>query len=121
MTSSTVNTGISDCYKMVLTVMRAHYERLKPLKIQYRSYENFNEKDFLRDLGTVPFHRCNQMRDKEYANNCFKEMFTAVVDKHAPIKIRFLRGNQAPFVNKELSKAIMHRSNILEPSSGQHQ
>ena len=83
MKSSTVNTGISDCHKMVLTLMRAHYERLKPMKIQYRSYKNFNEKDFLRDLGHVPFHKCNQMRDEKNAYNCFKEMFTTVVDKHA--------------------------------------
>ena len=98
---------------MVLTVMRAHYERLKPMKIQYRSYKNFYEKDFLRDLGHMPFHKCNQMRDKENAYNCFKEMFIIVVDKHAPVKTRFLRGNQAPFLNKELSKAIMHRSKLL--------
>ena len=113
MKSSTVNTGISDCHKMVLTVMRAHYERLKPMKIQYRSYRNFNEKDFLRDLGHMPFHKCNQMRDKENAYNCFKEIFTTVVDKHAPVKTRFLRGNQASFVNQELSKAIMRRSKLL--------
>ena len=113
MKSSTVNTGISDCHKMVLTVMRAHYEQLKPLKIQYRSYKNFNEKDFLRDLGSMPFQRCNQMHDKDNAYNCFKEIFTIVVDKHAPIKTRFVRGTQAPFMNKKLSKAIMHRSKLL--------
>ena len=61
----------------------------------------------------MPFHKCNQIRDKENAYNCFKEMFTTVVDKHAPVKTRFLRGNKAPFVNKELSKAIMHRSKLL--------
>ena len=49
------------------------------------------------------------MSDKENAYNCFKGMFTIVADKQAPIKTGFLRGNQAPFVNKESSKAIMHR------------
>ena len=71
MKNSTVN--ISDCHKIVLTVLRAHYERLKPLKIQYRSYKNINGKDFLRDQGSMPFHRCNQMHDKENAYNCFKQ------------------------------------------------
>ena len=35
--SSTVATGVSDFHKMVLTTMRANYERLKPIQIQYRS------------------------------------------------------------------------------------
>ena len=34
--SGTVATGVSDFHKMVLTTMRAYYERLKPNKIQYR-------------------------------------------------------------------------------------
>ena len=38
--SCTVATGISDYHSMVLTMMRANYERLKPIKIQYRSYKN---------------------------------------------------------------------------------
>ena len=44
--SGTAATGVSDFHKMVLTTMRAYYERLKPNKIQYRSYKNFNEQKF---------------------------------------------------------------------------
>ena len=35
-----------------------------------------------------------------------------VLDKHAPIKKKLLRGNEAPFMTKELSKAIMNRSKL---------
>ena len=35
-----------------------------------------------------------------------------VLDKHAPIKKKIVRGNEAPFVTNELSKAIMNRSKI---------
>ena len=34
------------------------------------------------------------------------DTFIEIVDKHAPLKIKFLRGNEAPFMNKELRKAI---------------
>ena len=33
-----------------------------------------------------------------------------VLDKHAPLKMKKLRGNQATFMTKELRKAIMDRS-----------
>ena len=92
--------------------MRVNYERLKPTKIQYRSYRNFSEKDFLRNLQNMPFHTCMDMNDKEAAYASFKNMFKKVVDKHAPMKSKLIRGTHAPFMNKELSKAIMHRSKL---------
>ena len=39
-------------------------------------------------------------------------MFETIVDQHAPLKIKFIRGTHAPFINKELSKAIMHKSKL---------
>ena len=53
------------------------------------------------------------MENKEATYETFKDMFMSVIDKHAPLKTRLIRGNHAPFVDKELSKAIMHRSKLL--------
>ena len=37
----------------------------------------------------------------------FTEVFRSVLDRLAPIKSKKVRGNQAPFMTKELSKEIM--------------
>ena len=42
----------------------------------------------------------------------FKNIFLIVLNKHAPIKTKYSRANHPPFVTKELSKAIMLRSNL---------
>ena len=34
------------------------------------------------------------------------------LDKHAPLKKKYIRGNHRPFMNKELPKATMHRSKL---------
>ena len=34
------------------------------------------------------------------------ENFLEAIDKHAPLKKKFVRGNQAPFMNREFQKAI---------------
>ena len=34
------------------------------------------------------------------------------LDKHAPLKKRYVRANQSPFMNKKLSKEIMKRSRL---------
>ena len=46
------------------------------------------------------------------AYNKFKSLFDEVVEKHAPLKKKVLRDNQAPFMTKELSKEIMVRSRL---------
>ena len=36
-------------------------------------------------------------------------VFRSVIDKHAPLKTKIIRENQAPFMTTALSKAIMTR------------
>ena len=50
------------------------------------------------------------MSDNEYDKQI--SLLQDVPDRHAPIKTRIIRGNQAPFMNKDLSNAIMKRSQL---------
>ena len=43
---------------------------------------------------------------------CFSSVFRDVVDRHASLKQKMVRGNNAPFMTKQLNKAIMDRSRI---------
>ena len=63
----TVATGISDYHSMVPATTRANYGRLKPIKIQYRSYKNFDEDKFIQDLQKLPFFNCKQIENKDAA------------------------------------------------------
>ena len=42
----------------------------------------------------------------------FKNVFMDALNNHAPIKEKIIRGNNAPFMNKTLSKAFMIRSRL---------
>ena len=44
--------------------------------------------------------------------SAFSTIARDIVDKQAPVKQKVIRGNNAPFMNKELSKAIMNRSRV---------
>ena len=48
--TATFVTGISDCHKLIITVLRAGFKRLPAKRISYRSYKNFEKRKFLRDL-----------------------------------------------------------------------
>ena len=42
----------------------------------------------------------------------FEEIIVRLLNKHAPLKKRFARANNSPFMNKALSKAVMTRSGL---------
>ena len=42
----------------------------------------------------------------------FEHSFMELLNKHAPMKTKYVRANNAPFMNKKLSKAIMTRSRL---------
>ena len=48
--------------------------------------------------------------DDPYLN--LTEIFSSILNKHAPIKSKKIRENQAPFMNKYLSKIIMQKSKV---------
>ena len=55
--------------------------------------------------------KCNENNcDSRFGN--FISSCNRILDEHAPQKKRYLRGNQSPFMNKTLVKAIMVRSKL---------
>ena len=53
--------------------------------------------------------KCHQRRDNY---NNLVNTFRNIADKHVPIKRKTLRGNQAPFMTRDLRKAIYNRSRL---------
>ena len=64
---------------------------------------------FLHDLE-------NKLLQEDLYKNCdelyekLSEIFVDILNYHAPLKEKQIRGNHGPFMNKELSKAIMEKS-----------
>ena len=89
--------------------MRVFYKKQKSTIITYRSYKYFSNKVFI-DVQ-------NRISQVTYENNAiefdiFKTAFSEVIQIHAPIKWRYVRENQAPFINKKIKKEIITRSRV---------
>ena len=106
--SCAIETGLSDFHKLVVTVLKTTYKKSKPKIITYRNYKSFNNDGFRNALQQI---ECN-------ADNCdtnfekFMSSCSKILDQQAPQKKRYVRGNQSPFMNETLTKAIMHRSKL---------
>ena len=91
---------------MIYTMLKVTYTKLQPKKFQYRFYKSFNNENFIRDLKD----RLEIVRPYVYAS--FQNAFETVLDKHAPLKTKIIRGNNKPHMSKQLGKEIMKRSRL---------
>ena len=105
--SNVYETGLSDFHKLTVTVLKMSYQKLKPIIISYRDYKNYNNQDFRDDLLEKVNSSYPNLSEDEFEN-----IFLGILNLHAPLKHKHIRGNQQPFFNKELSKAIMKRSKL---------
>ena len=108
--TSLIETALSDCHEMIASVFRAFFKRLLAKVIEHGTYKTFDQNKFLRDLDQELI-RSNSYNDGQQYDTS-TSIFRRVLDKHAPLKMKKLRGNQIKFMTKELRKAIMDRSRL---------
>ena len=72
----------------------------------FRSFKNSDQEKFTEDLNKIDFDKITDQNDVNKMYSDFEEAFIQTVDKHAPVKQRKPCQNSAPFINKELRKAV---------------
>ena len=102
--SIVVETGLSDCHKMTITVLKMYIRKQKPRHVTYRCYKG----DFRRDI----FYNLHSLDIETMNYEIFAEIFKTLINQYVPMEQKIVRGNQSPFMTKELSKGIMHRSKL---------
>ena len=103
--TTAIETGLSDFHKMIVTVLKTTFPKQDPSIINYRNYKNFDQTTFKKDLR-------NELGNMDASNTNYGALETAfdkVLNKHAPLKKKYVRANDAPFMTKALRKAVMLR------------
>ena len=85
--TSLIETGMSDCHKLILSLSRAFFKWTPAKTIEYRSYSKLSPEAFLhvldQELNKVII--CNS-QDKQY--DLFWDIFRTILDHHAPLKTK---------------------------------
>ena len=108
--SKTIEMGLSDFHKLTISVLRSFFKKNEPKIIQYRDYKKFCNEAFRENL--VRQLLSQDFQTSELKN--FKDVVLKVLDKHAPWKMKYIRNNEGPFMDKTLRKAIMNRTRLLK-------
>ena len=86
---------------MIVIVCKT-FPKSKPKEIVYKSHLKFVIDVFPGELK-LKLQSINNYES-------FESVFHSVLNKHATLKKKFIRGNQAPYMTKQLQKAIIRYS-----------
>ena len=102
--STIFETGLSDFHLLTITEFKTSFQKREPKIFKYRNYKNNDNNKLRSEILKYNFNYTDL--------RIFKETVFNIFNKYAPIKIKYVRANEAPFMTKELHKAIMKRSRL---------
>ncbi len=79
----------------------------KHTEIQYRSYKTFQQ-----SLRQVPWSTLEEVNDPYRA--LFMDLYTGILDNHAPIKTKRIKTDSAPWLNDHIITAMQNRDSVHE-------
>ena len=106
--SGTIETGLSDFHSMIVTVLKGGFIKRGAKIILYRDYSKFEVNNFRQALKDS----LNEMDGNDTEISEFDRRVETVLNEHTPIKKKYVRANDGPFMTKALRKAIYTRTNL---------
>ena len=101
--TTTIETGLSDFHSMIVTVLKGGHVKRGPKIISYRDYNRFSAVDFRTHL----IHMLSSELGGNEDYGAFKAVVMTVLNEHAPVKKKYIRANDGPFMTKALRKENM--------------
>ena len=101
-------TGLSDFHKLTATVLKTCFKKKPPKIISYRNYKNLSQLDFRNEADQF----LSGGNIVNISNDEFVSIFMDILNKYAPLKFKYIRANDCPFMTKDLRKAIMLRTKL---------
>ena len=99
--------SVSD-HSLIGVNRKSNCKRFIPKTIKTRDYSKYNSTQLKDELRQVPWENCLQA-DFNTGWNLFKHYITSSIDRHAPIKVKKMRGNSNPWLTHEIRQLMNTR------------
>ena len=90
-----------------MSVLKSYFKKEDPKVIYYRDYKYYGNEIFGNELE----NELKKIGALTLNYDIFKNVCMDAINKHAPLKRKYIRANHVEYMYKELSQAIMKRSN----------
>lgn len=98
--------SLSD-HNLIGVIRKMHCNRYTPKSITVRDYSKYDKEAVKNELREIPWENCLATVNVNDAWNLFKRYIKLVINKHAPLKDRKVRGKENPWLTREI-KRLMH-------------
>ena len=103
-----IETRRSDFHVMIFTVLKGGYVKRRPKIVTYPDYSRFGTVDCNSRLAYVL--ACGLGGSEDYG--ALKLIVISLLNEHAPVKKKYIRASDGPFMTKALRKENMHRTKL---------
>ena len=104
MHSKTIETGLSDFHKLTVTVLTTSFRKIPAKIVLYRDKKEFSSANFHCELSTIDLYNTS--------NDQFVSEVMEILNYHLPLKKRYVRSNDCPFITKSIRKEHMKRTQL---------
>ena len=87
-------TGLSGFHVLTVTEFKMSFQKLQPKVINYRNHKSFDNEKFRLDIFKINLNTTGL--------EGFMKTVSRIFNKHAPIKRKYTRAYEAPFMTKDL-------------------
>ena len=88
-------------------MFKSSFYKLQPRKIIYRNYKRFNNELYVAEVSKT----LSQLQNVYIYEN-LEFCLLSILNRHAPLKEKVVRGNDKPFLSKKIRKEIYVRSRL---------
>ena len=123
--SGVIHLGISD-HSMIFAVKNITVPKFRNSTREVRDYKNFVEIDFIEDISQVPWNIVCQFDDPNVCWQAWKSLFLEILDRHAPVRCKRIRGNSrsVPWISSNVKKLMrnrdFHKKQAIKHASSAH-
>ena len=104
--------SISD-HDLVGMIMKKNNRKFKPRTIYTRNFAKYNEANYKENLRNLDWENVTQEPDINNAWDTFKSLLKSVIDKHAPLTKKRVRGRDSPWFTNEIKTKTYERDYYL--------
>jgi hypothetical protein len=94
-------------------IMKKNNRKFKPRTIYTRNFAKYNEANYKENLRNLDWENVTQEPDINNAWDTFKSLLKSVIDKHAPLTKKRVRGRDSPWFTNEIKTKTYERDYYL--------
>ena len=106
--SGVIHLGISD-HSLIYAVRKHTLQKARQILREVRDFKNFSENDFIDDISQLPWDMSYQFENPNICWQVWKSLFLEVLDRHAPLRHKRVRGISVPWITPKIKQLMRNR------------